>query len=250
MENTDDLILKYYIYTYIDNTTNVYRGLISYEADLESKINNGWILNGEFYAINPSLKPIPKNTKIFSLKIKDYYPYDISDYKMLYDIFEVNDKLKDIFYVNFITYNRPILNSTPLYFYELNNSIFPSFDKNPPNSNYSLAIGINPIFVLKNKNTKFYCDNGKCLPGPMSSNHFHPNMQYDDTLSYSNCLNKCKDETYKFLNVIEKISYENSKKSNYIINKLFSLKIIILIITIVVIIIFISYFNFNKNIKF
>ena len=243
MENaTEYLILKYYMYTYIDNTTNVFRGLISYEADLQSKINKGWILNGEFYAINPSLKPIPKNTKIFSLKIKDYYPYDISSYKMLYDIFEVNDKLKDNFYVNFITYNRPVLNSVPLYFYELNNSILPSFDKNPPNSNYRLALGINPIFVLKNKNTRFYCDDGKCLPGPMSNNHFHSNMQYDDTLSYSDCLNKCKDKSENLLNIIEKISYEDSNKSNSIINKFFNLKIII-IITIIVIIIFILTFR-------
>lgn len=238
MQNTNNLILKYYIYTYIDNTTNVYRGLISYESQLQNKINSGWTLTGEFYAINPSLKPIPKNTKIFSLKIKDYYPYDISTYKMLYDIFEVNDKLNDNFYVNFITYNRPVLNSVPLYFYELDNSILPSFDKNPPNSNYRLALGINPIFVLKNKNVKFYCDNGKCLPGPMANNYFHPNMEYDDTLSYNDCLNKCTNKENKFLNVIEKIRYENNKKSNGIVNNFFSIKGFILTLIIVLVILF------------
>ena len=53
MKDTKDLILKYYTYYYFDNSSHVYKGLISYEEDLQSRLNSGWILNGEFYAINP-----------------------------------------------------------------------------------------------------------------------------------------------------------------------------------------------------
>jgi hypothetical protein len=105
MDNENHTILKYYIYHYLDNTANIYRGLISYEKDMENLIKNGWEIQGEFYAINPYLKPIPTGMKVFSLEIKNYFPYDILSYKLLYDIYEVDD-LKDQNHVNFITYNN------------------------------------------------------------------------------------------------------------------------------------------------
>ena len=37
-----DIISKYYIY----NSTNNYAGLISYEQDLQNKLDNGWIVTG------------------------------------------------------------------------------------------------------------------------------------------------------------------------------------------------------------
>ena len=200
-----DIISKYYIY----NSTNNYAGLISYEQDLQNKLDNGWIVTGEFYAINPYLKPIPDGMKVFSLEIKNYYPFDITSYKLLYDIYEV-DNFKDQYHVNFITYNRPVLKSVPLYFYQLNNSILPSFKNVPPNSSYTLASGVNPIFVLKESNTKFFCDNGRCIPGPMPLHHFHPNMQYDDNLTFKDCLNKCRNQGTGILEIIDKMSVKNS----------------------------------------
>lgn len=228
MKDNKQLILKYYIYYYIDNSSDFYKGLISYEEDLQSRLDSGWILNGEFYAINPYLKPIPKNMKIFSLKLKNYYPYDILSYRLLYDIYEV-DNLKDNFHVNFITYNRPELNTFPLYFYDLNSHIFPSFDNNPPNgSNYQTTIGVNPIFVIKNKDVKFYCDNGICLPSPMPKNHFHYNMQYDDDLSFEQCLNACKNQGAGLLKIIEELGNKNIKKSFDIKSSINNNKLIII----------------------
>ena len=150
--------------------------------------------------------------KIFSLEIKDYYPYDISQYKLVYDIYEM-DNYKNNNFVNFITYNRPTLKTVPLYFYTLNNCIFPSFSNIPPNSNYTLAKGTNPVFVLKEKNIKFFCDNGICIPGPMPIHHFHSNMQYDDDLTFGDCLNKCKNQGMGILDIINKMGKENDIKS-------------------------------------
>ena len=149
--------------------------------------------------------------KLFSLEIKNYYPYDILSYKLLYDIYEV-DNLKDDFHVNFITYNRPVLNTVPLYFYDISSNILPSFDNKPPvGKNYEIVEGVNPIFVIKNKDVKFYCDNGICLPSPMPTNHFHYNMQYDDTLSFDECLNTCKHQGKGLLYIIEELSNKNKK---------------------------------------
>ena len=72
----------------------------------------------------------------------------------------------------------------------------------------------------------------------MANNHFHPNMKYDDTLSYNDCLNKCVDDKdNSILNVIEKISYNNDKHSNNIIN-FFNVRNIILLEIITIIILF------------
>ena len=228
MKDTKDLILKYYTYYYFDNSSHIYKGLISYEEDLKARLNSGWILNGEFYGVNPYLRPIPKNMKLFSLELKNYYPYDILSYKLLYDIYEV-DNLKDQFHVNFITYNRPVLNTVPLYFYAIGSNILPSFDdKSPFGENYELELGVNPIYVIKNKDVKFYCDNGECLPSPMSKNHFHYNIQYNDMLTFEECLNSCKNQGTGLLNIIEILGNKHCKK-NFSIENIFNNKIIIII---------------------
>jgi hypothetical protein len=242
MKDNKDLILKYYTYYYVDNSSHIYKGLISYEEDLEARLNSGWILNGEFYAINPYLRPIPKNMKLFSLELKNYYPYDILSYKLLYDIYEV-DNLKDQFHVNFMTYNRPVLNTIPLYFYDIGSNILPSFDNKPPfGENYELAFGVNPIYVIKNKDVKFYCDNGECLPSPMPKNHFHYNMQYDDTLTFDECLNSCKNQGTGLLNIIEKLGNKHDTKS-FDIKNIFNNNKIIIIICLLVFLFLIFIYN-------
>ena len=240
MEDNKELILKYYIYYSLDTASHLYKGLISYEKDLQSRLDTGWVLNGEFYAINPYLRPIPKNMKLFSLELKNYYPYDILSYKLLYDIYEV-DNLKDDFHVNFITYNRPVLNTVPLYFYYIISNILPSFNDKPPfGTNYQIAAGVNPIFVLKNKDVKFYCDNGKCLPSPMPKNHFHYNMQYDDdTLSFDQCLNSCKNQGKGLLDIIEELS----NKKSFDIKNIFNNNKTIIIISLLIFLFFIFIYN-------
>ena len=166
---------------------------------------------------------------LFSLEIKNYYPYDILNYRLLYDIYEV-DNLKDNFHVNFISYNRPVINSIPLYFYALADNILPSFNKDPPSPEYKIVPGVNPVFVLKNKDVKFYCDNGECLPSPMPLHHFHYNMQYDDTLSFGDCLNVCKKQGKGILNTIEQLSNKESMEKTFNKNIFNNITIIIIIL--------------------
>ena len=46
MEDNKELILKYYIYYSLDTASHLYKGLISYEKDLQSRLDTGWVLNG------------------------------------------------------------------------------------------------------------------------------------------------------------------------------------------------------------
>ena len=244
MDNENHTILKYYIYHYLDNTANIYRGLISYEKDMENLIKNGWEIQGEFYAINPYLKPIPTGMKVFSLEIKNYFPYDILSYKLLYDIYEVDD-LKDQNHVNFITYNRPTLNSVPLYFYEINGNIYPTFDNKPPNSQYKLVDGVNPIFVIRNKNAKFYCDNGICFPGPITYNNVNPSIKLNDNLTFDECLKVCKNKGKNILHIIKDLSMENNPSKLHFISNIFygnnKIFIFLTISTVILLILFLAY---------
>lgn len=229
-----DILQKYYIYTSLDTTTNEYRGLISYDNNMKSLTKNGWKVNGEFYAVNPYIRPIPTGMKLFSCEIKNYYPYDISTYKLLYDIYEV-DRLKDVYHVNLITYNRPVLNSISLYFYQLNEHIFPSFSNKPPSPDYKLVLGVNPIFVLKDKNVKFHCGNGICFPEPIPSINMNPFTEDDDnSLSFSECLNFCNNKGKSILYTIYDLSNKNSSNNYYLIISII-LVIILIIITILLI---------------
>lgn len=225
-----DILQKYYIYTSLDTSNNNYRGLISYEKNMKTLIKNNWKVQGEFYAVDPYLKPIPTGMKLFSFEIKNYYPYDISSYKLLYDIYEV-DRIKDKYHVNLITYNRPVLNSIPLYFYQIHEHIFPSFSNKLPSSDYKLAIGVNPIFVLKDKNVNFHCGNGICFPEPVPTINLNPFIKVDNTLTFSKCLNFCNNRGKSILDTIYDLSNKNSLNKYYIISGII-LSIILIILLI------------------
>lgn len=209
------IILPYYIYHYIDISTSTYLGLITTsQYDLSPTLFRGWKLYGIFYAFNPKIKPIPDSTKIFTLKIKNYYPYDILSYNYIYDIYLLDTD--DKYSINFITYNRAVPNTKELYFHELNGSIFPSFDKNPPSkSNGWVLPDLNPIYVMTSNNHKFICDNGKCIPSPVSINNLQTPYE---SLNIDECLKKC-NKTLNILQLIKKIDENQSLKENKI-NKL------------------------------
>lgn len=204
-----DIIIPYYIYHYIDETTNNYYGLISYDNNLSISLYKGWKLYGIFYAFSSFLEKIPDGTKMFSLKIKNYFPYDIKDYKLVYDIFSINND--DIYSVNFITYNRPVPNVKKLYFHQLNDNIFPSFDEKPPtNSKEWILPSINPIFVMTSKVDKFFCDNGRCLPMPIPDEYYKQMIENKDNLNIEDCLKNCNNG----ISILELIK-EKSKQNTF-----------------------------------
>lgn len=233
-----NIIIPLYVYHYKDPSSDNYYGLIDYNDNISSELYKGWFLYSIIYVFSPFLRPIPEGTKLFNLKFKNYFPYDIKEYKLVYDIFSIN--MKDEFSVNFITYNRPVTNVKPLYFHELNGGIFPSFDIIPPNSNPNWTLpNVNPIFVMTKIDQKFYCDNGRCLPSPMIKNHFHQTgiLGDDENLEIDNCLSNCGYsigilETVK--NIKNNINKNiEPKKSMMIISLIISFIIIFIIIFII-----------------
>jgi len=175
----------------------MYLGLITDDLyKLSPVLYKNWKLYGVFYAFNPSLRPIPESTKLFNLKIRNYYPYDIYSYNYLYDIY-LYDK-NDIYSVNFITYNINISNTKKLYFYELNGGIFPTFEKEPPSKGEWKLLNISPIYVLSSDNDNFVCDNGNCIP----KNTVGKSLNIDE------CLKKCN----KTLNILEIIDNKDKDK--------------------------------------
>lgn len=210
----ENIIIPYYIYHYEDSSNNIYYGLISYEKIENTMLYKGWKLYQIFYAFNPNLKPIPDDTKLFSLEIRDYFPYDIQEYKNIYDIYSIN--IEEPYTVNLITYNRRIPNVKDLYFYELNGHIFPTFEPNPPNNDKGWTLpNINPIFVMITNNNNFFCDNGRCLPSPIPDNYFKQNVNEKSNISIQECLMSCKGGV-GILNLVENIS--KNIKNNKIYN--------------------------------
>ena len=202
----NNTILPYYIYHYIDTENSIYLGLITSSLyDLSPILYKGWKLYGIFYAFNPTLRPIPESTKLFNLKIKNYFPYDIYSYKYLYDIYLFDDT--DIYSVNFIAYNRYIPNTKELYFYELAGGIFPTFENKPPSEGNWKLLNISPIYVLKSENDNFVCDNGKCIPSPISQNFLQLNDN-NSVLNINDCLKKCN----KSLNILQIIQEKTREK--------------------------------------
>jgi hypothetical protein len=237
-----DTIIQYYIYHYIDTTTDTYYGKIT-KNELDLNLYDKWHLYDTFYCINPDKLPIPEGTKLFSLRIRNYFPYDISEYTLVYDIFSLNKEDDNV--INFITYNRPVPNTKKLYLHELNGSIFPSFDKEPPSNSLDWTLNnVNPIFVMATKNTKFFCDNGRCIPTPVPENHFCNNKDDDIGISIDECLKKC-NKTIGILDVInQKSSIEEFRNINVNIST-FNLYIIYIII--IIISIYTIYLYINKR---
>lgn len=247
-------IIPLYIYHYVDPYSENYYGIISYDKDLSSTLYQGWFLYGIVYVFSPFIKPLPDGTKLFNVKIKNYFPYDIKEYKLIYDIFSID--LEDEYSINFITYNRPVTNVKPLYFHQFNNSIFPSFDKNPPNTNPNWTLsGVNPIYVMTKENQKFYCDNGRCLPSPMLSNHFHQTgiLGDDDNIEINDCLEKCKGGIGILQTVYDISHNKNEKKYNINLSKQnktednIEIKNISLILGIILLLFLIIFFIINKR---
>ena len=187
--NTQNLIIPFCIYHYIDSNTKTYMGYIgnsistklkdgteTYICPVMPKTFTGWLNAGFFYAVKPIFRPIPTGMRMFCAKINTAVPYGTLDLEAVYDPFNIKDTC-----VYFSTYNQPTPNTEPLYFHKLGNNVFPSFDPSPPykSSEWSQT-EISPIYVMtpktvgdlykgltkksNNKKVNFQCVNAKCIP--------------------------------------------------------------------------------------
>lgn len=235
----NNIIIPYYIYHYENENENY--GLVSYDNNLDKITYKNWKFYDKFYAFNPNIRPIPNNTKLFNLKIRNYYPYDIESYNLIYDIF--SPEIKEKYNINLITYNRRVPNVKELYLHELNGRIYPSFEKEPPNNNKNWKLpSVNPIFVLKTNNNNFFCDNGICLPSPAPNNYF--NKTITSEMSIENCLKNCKGGI-GILELVKNIS-NNINKKYEIDNKVYFMNIYFISVIVFIFIFVIIILILNK----
>ena len=218
----DDDIIPYCIWHYIDLNTNTILGYIggpqkhkkengNIEFDCAENKGDGWVLAGTFYGVSPSFRPIPVGMKIFCAKRAKEFPYNTKDMYLMYDPYNIKENC-----VYFTTYIQQVPNTVPLYFYASGNNIFPSFDPFPPSIGW-IETRISPIFVMINKNRKFKCVNGRCLPWIDSIPSMYDSDPHDDLFTLENCVIYCnelvvsKNEGRPF-NILEMIASENIKK--------------------------------------
>ena len=142
-------IIPFCIYHYINPGDNTYRGIISNPIIERGKDGKtiykcpetlkDWKFAGLFYAISPLFRPIPIGMNLYCAEISKSY---MTDLRKNYDLFTFKDNC-----VYFMTYNKPALNTVPLYFYQLGTNVFPSFDENPPAKDWN-KINLSPLFVI------------------------------------------------------------------------------------------------------
>ena len=199
-------IIPLCIYHYRDFSTNTYLGYIGnalkvkdrnekfyYKCKKIKQNHHKWSFIKSFFVFSPLLRPIPIGMKLFRVKNIKQYPYNSTNVELVYDPYNIED---DAIY--FITYNQHVLNTKPLYLHTIENTIFPSFDKNPPTSdkNWSQTT-ISPIYVMTNEtvgnnlNTiMFNCINNRCMPYNKRDNANNI-WNYGKPITFTKCFTEC-----------------------------------------------------------
>lgn len=261
MIDNNNKIIPLCIYHYIDESSGTFLGYIGnpekkmsddgkrmeYNCMKEKNIFNKWFLYGIFYVIVPVFRPIPIDMKLFCAKSRNEFPYETTDVYGLYDTYDYE---KDCIY--FISYNKPVPNTIPLYFHKLNNILFPSFDKNPPfvDKRWSKT-EISPIFVFSSDDLKFKCVNGRCIPWSKNIDDMFdlsPSselLDLDDCVVYCNKLSNSVNKGRHF-NILEivKSKVEEMKIRDNMNNKKYIFIICIIVIIIILLIIYKNYRHF------
>jgi hypothetical protein len=197
----DDVIIPYCIWHYIDIETQTFlgyiggpkksmkNGIIEFDCIPDEKKDSKWFLADSFYAVSPNFRPIPVGMKIFCAKKSIDFPYNTTDLYLMYDPYNIKN---DCIY--FTTYIQPVPNTKPLYFHKIGNNIFPSFNSTPPStSDKWTQTFISPIFVMTNKDIKFKCVNGRCLPWINEIPDLYDSNPHKDLLSLQNCVVYCNE---------------------------------------------------------
>ena len=243
----DDVIIPYCIWHYIDIETQTFlgyiggpkksmkNGIIEFDCIPDEKKDSKWFLADSFYAVSPNFRPIPVGMKIFCAKKSIDFPYNTNDLYLMYDPYNIKD---DCIY--FTTYIQPVPNTKPLYFHKIGNNIFPSFNSTPPSaSDKWTQTFISPIFVMTNKDIKFKCVNGRCLPWINEIPDLYDSNPHKDLLSLQNCVVYCNELVSKNngrpFNILQIASDQNSKhldKKNK--KKILSIVIVSLIFLLIV----------------
>lgn len=256
--NNNDIIMPYCIYHYIDTTKNKYFGNISNpikyrhnNKDMfkcsDNKLSNSplWYKYKTFYAISPMFRPIPSNMRLFCFKQNKNNLQETIQFSVVYDMFNIYNNC-----VYFISYNQPVPNTEPLYIHKNKNTIFPSFNYNPPSLDKNWTqTELSPIFVMTSNTMgndiskfKFNCVNERCIPWNISNNinDIYYDKKYNTYFDLPNCSLQCtefvdivdKSRPFDILKHIKSVDHDNknenmdvksisSKNKNYTISIIF-----------------------------
>lgn len=209
MNYSSNIIIPFCIYHYIDPDTHTYMGYIGnptkkmlkdgteiFKCDPAPRIYKKWFLADNFYAISASFRPIPVGMRIFCAKKTGGYPYATKEIIDVYDTYNIKNDC-----VYFTTYTQPVPNTKRLYFHVIENTVFPSFDSNPPSNDPEWGHSeLSPIFVMtpstvgKNPNNiKFKCVNGKCLPWKSDISDMYEVNKNNNLMEINHCVLLCSE---------------------------------------------------------
>ena len=208
MSLSENIIIPYCLYHRIDKNTDTHLGYIApgvktlengrvkyHCPKTPENIGDDWKYVATFFVVEPSFRPIPAGMKIFYLKKRQHYPYDIQDLRLMYDPFDI--RLDGLY---FMTYNQPVPNTAPLYFHLLGEHVFPSFDKNPPSGAKWTTTTIPSVFVMtpdtvgnEYENIKFKCINGRCLPWKKDIPDLYNDDPHQKVLNLHDCVVYCNE---------------------------------------------------------
>jgi hypothetical protein len=179
--------------TYTDNEHQYYCPHIPSTAE-------SWTLAGTFYAVRPTLWPIPSGLRLFCARKSKSYPYDTTDVSLVYDPYLLETSEHGGECVYFIAYNLPVPSTVPLYLHKQGPHMFPSFEKEPPYANELEweTPDFHVIYVMTKESVgqtvehiKFTCLNRRCVPSKEIPGDVHNDTPGE--LGFNDCLLHCNE---------------------------------------------------------
>ena len=174
-------------------------GNVTFKHNSKFLSDSKWKLVGEFYSINPMIKPIAFSTKLMEMTIRESYPYDATSVHIMSDPYQILPNA-NYFYV----YNHIVPHTVPIYFYKSGTHILPSLTQLEMVGWEELIISpmhvmtkdtVGDLFTIPRKELKFYCMDGIVAPwvGELPSDQW--NYENKRILPFRESMLLCNENT-------------------------------------------------------
>ena len=174
-------------------------GTVTFRHNSKFLTDSKWKLVGEFYSINPMIKPIAFGTKLLEMTIRETYPYDATDLRFMSDPYQIVPNA-NYFYV----YNHVVPHTVPIYFYKSGTHILPSLQPLEMVGWQELIISpmwvmtketVGDLFSIPRKELNFYCMDGTVSPwvGELPSDQW--NYENKRILPFRESMMLCNENT-------------------------------------------------------
>lgn len=182
-----DPVIPLCLYNNNDNTNP--RSILKLPyTDNSGKLNcpekKNWVLNVLYVFNYETLPAMPRGCT--GIYIRNDKNRNVDILGTVFDPYVYNPSTSDESTSKFITYYNKVQNTIPLYIYHNqrftpNHYYYVSLSSNPPNSNFVEA-QFSPLFVMKEKVSKFTCIEAICVPA-------NPNQ--NKIMDYETCMQMC-----------------------------------------------------------